>query len=760
MSRNQCSLLHLADFHFGADPKMTAEIAAQFLIDDVRQACARPEPEARSGPQPVLPDVCVVAGDLVAQGRDYEEAEQFLRIICQELFKGNPEHVLIVPGNHDVDWSISKLCYQEIPYSEDLEKSADEPGTGLRSHRVRDRVVFYQRQDPIYKSRLGGFEEFYRRFYDGGRTVPNGGPRGFVMVPVPGNPEVVLVGFSSCEGVDHLNNVPEVDINGILGAHRRIESHSDLKEAIRVAVWHHGLRPDGRRLDYLDPSVVEILGLRGGFSLLLHGHLHQSEYESARSLTGRAIPVIGAGSLGAPSPERPESVPYQYNLITIEDGQVTVHSRRRRTHSEAWQPDYNWGGEGLAYVIVDLPRRSSAPRLQVSPRTAEGGRLGSGRYQKRGWPLALVMEQDWESVSAADPEVRSRATEVVRSGGRVGLEHPEFLFGRLEDLAFVLERVLERENRCISGPHWVGKSAFLQALCHPEVQRRVGDLAGLNEELDRTLWIYLDLRPFAGREPAEQVITSAMANALGVPRGGDCLAVVAERLSRENRRLVAVLDHFDDLLEKGQVESAFLNRLRAHALDVGVVYAMTSEARVATVGRDKAYYFDAIATHLGYFDSDQVSRAFLEVPLRFSGTEVSDRSLDRLIALGGRHPFFLSLVRRAFLDDTLRFRGEPEEKILDLAESHFTGEAPRLYDGLLARLKPAHHRVLASILERPETYDGTISTDLDTFILRPEGGRPFSEHFGNYYTVYYLPLHFPNGVSNGFHTGESPTSQA
>jgi hypothetical protein len=201
-----------------------------------------------------------------------------------------------------------------------------------------------------------------------------------------------------------------------------------------------------------------------------------------------------------------------------------------------------------------------------------------------------------------------------------------------------------------------------------------------------------------------------------------------------------LLDNFEDVLRRNEVEAVFLNELKARQGEMNVIYSMTSEERVPRAGREKAHYFFASAHILDFFNSADTSRALVETTLRIAGIEPPPGAVDRLLHLGGRHPFFLSLARQSFLEAVERVPGEEPAHILNEAVRYFNRLVPRLYDGLLSSLTNFHHRHLTRIMKDQERTGGSVPVELVPFIYERLDGSvlPFSEHFRSYYLEQYL----------------------
>lgn len=112
------TFLHISDLHrSAADPISNADLLSALIAD-----CDRYQRESPSIP---VPDVIMVSGDLV-QGvgldqsgreaeldRHYSEAAEFLQMLTEELH-GDRSPVVLIPGNHDVDWNTARSAMSEV----------------------------------------------------------------------------------------------------------------------------------------------------------------------------------------------------------------------------------------------------------------------------------------------------------------------------------------------------------------------------------------------------------------------------------------------------------------------------------------------------------------------------------------------------------------------------------------------------------------------------------------------------------------------
>jgi predicted phosphodiesterase len=717
-----CTILHLSDLHFGALGVEPPELSAELLLRDLMG----PDSPAKAV------DACVVSGDLAANGREYDLVEVFLARLCDALLQGDRKRILLVPGNHDIDWVISRKCYDKEKFSENSLRAAIDPSNTVKAERIRQRTELRRRNSQLYPSRMNPFFESYARFHGGGMSFPREQPFAFATASAR---NVLLVGFNSCEFVDHLNEVPTVNALAIMNSLKNLDRQSDTADSIRIAVWHHGTYTAGAGADYLDPKHIELL-VMNGFSALLHGHLHRSQYETTESQLGPMIPVVGAGTVGAPAGGRPSALTRQYNIVLVHEGVLEVHSRRREDENSPWLADYQWG-HGKAFRTFPMPARPGRhARYPDLPSPHRGPKPGKAESEPGGCFLAAAKG---DSHQDRLPDLRQAGMRLLASQGRTGIEDPRFVFGRRFLLRHVYTQVMHhRANRCIDGPQWVGKTAFLQALCDAQVRARIAEsvpeLSGGNKS---AFWIYVDVGACKRSPQVAAAVERRILEGLhmqGVGIGCDDLREVH---GGRSGHIVAVLDHFDSLLDREGVEDAYFGRWRSlSGFGLNIVYSMTLETRVPRAGKRSAHYFQSTADTLDFFPEEATAESLVKYPLELAGVPISDVITRKLLLLGGRHPFFLSLARWAYFDSLQRMGEAPENDVLEATVRKFDLETQNLYDGLLARLRDADHRCLQTVMEQRSRYGGTIPVSVRPFVS--ETGIPFSEHFRKYYLDFYL----------------------
>ena len=99
-------ILHLSDLHFGTPDQ--ANLWSNQLAADLYNDRNIPHLDA-----------LILSGDIAnySTEEEYQAAEQFLHNLRQD-FPLNPEQIILVPGNHDLNWKLAKKAYKLIDRDE------------------------------------------------------------------------------------------------------------------------------------------------------------------------------------------------------------------------------------------------------------------------------------------------------------------------------------------------------------------------------------------------------------------------------------------------------------------------------------------------------------------------------------------------------------------------------------------------------------------------------------------------------------------
>ncbi|MEL6344982.1 MAG: metallophosphoesterase [Myxococcota bacterium] len=277
----------------------------------------------------------VVSGDIVNRGTsaEYQAASHFFRDLKEGLSL-TPRQILLVPGNHDMDWAISKQMY--IP-----RRKEDWPGPSEDAWHYEDgRYVEVARLQDLQR-RFSSFADFYYEVCN--EPYPLDPTQQTTLRHFPDS-RLLLLGLNSSWAIDH-HHTGRADINArALGrALERIDREPAYRDCLRIATWHHPIS-SGEDDRIRDTGFLERLA-RAEFRIALHGHIHQASeglfrYDTAPG--GRQLNLLSAGTFGAPVRAWRPGFPLQYQLLEVSGKTVTVHTRRRENPSGTWKPDARW----------------------------------------------------------------------------------------------------------------------------------------------------------------------------------------------------------------------------------------------------------------------------------------------------------------------------------------------------------------------------------------------------------------------------------
>ena len=351
------TLLHISDLHRTSEPRLSNDELLSAIVSDATRW------ELEGIPRP---DLIVVSGDLIQGAKanspnadsevtaQYREVGDFLRQLADEFVDSDCSRVVIVPGNHDVQWGRSRAAMKRIEICPDnIATKALQPTSRMRWN-WKDNHTYEIYDTVIYESRLVHFREFRANFYQGLNPSPvSRDDEDLVFMEYP-DIGLVIAGFSSWHGNDCFCHVGEI-ASPSLALSRKLLAESTLPVAI--AVWHHSIVGGPREHDYMDQRIVHRM-IDFGFNVGLHGHQH---YPGAAPFELRlpnltAMAVIGAGSLAVGDDELPMGERRQFNIVVIdlESESITVHVRAM-TPAGVFTGSHRDDFGGNTFVELDLP---------------------------------------------------------------------------------------------------------------------------------------------------------------------------------------------------------------------------------------------------------------------------------------------------------------------------------------------------------------------------------------------------------------------
>jgi len=345
-------ILHLSDLHFGT-PDQANRWAGQ-LAEDLRQELGISHLDA-----------LILSGDIANKStpEEYAAAKLFLDEFRQD-FPLNPDQIVIVPGNHDLNWELSKKAYKLTDIQEEDQPQED-------YYIKESETVIRLRDEEQYKQRFTYFNNFYEAIK--GEPYPLEYDQQGILHHIP-EQNLLILGLNSAWQVDHhYKSRASIHMGALSNSLTKIRRDSGTYEScLKIAVWHHPL--DSAFEDRItDRGFMERLAVNG-FRLFLHGHIHKAEtslYPYDMSPNGRKLDGICAGTFGAHTRELMPGYPWQYNLLKFYDNQLIVKTRRREEPNGAWKPDARWlqgAGEQnpLPYYKIQLFESTQVVKIQQS----------------------------------------------------------------------------------------------------------------------------------------------------------------------------------------------------------------------------------------------------------------------------------------------------------------------------------------------------------------------------------------------------------
>lgn len=349
------NLLHISDLHRDTSHPLSNTA----LIDSLDRDRQRYQSEY---PALETMDLILVSGDIVtgvaATAQDaaeqlelqYQEAESFLSALADIFVVGNRDRVVIVPGNHDVNYYEVAASLKEITFAganateenviAEYVNRLYAPGSMLRwSWRSLSfsEIVDTER----YLRRFQAFADFYNRFYEGKREYPLEPDKQYDLFDYPAL-GITIAGLNSCYNNDPLNRVARIHPDCVAAASRELREEQ-YRGRLRIALWHHSTNGSPGQIDHLDPDILQVL-TDCGISLGLHGHQHKPQLIDERSQFGedRNITVISAGTLCGGRGVLPTGHARSYNIIEIDLENLSGIAHLRQMKNDSFDSPI-WG---------------------------------------------------------------------------------------------------------------------------------------------------------------------------------------------------------------------------------------------------------------------------------------------------------------------------------------------------------------------------------------------------------------------------------
>jgi predicted phosphodiesterase len=366
------SILHVSDLHRSKENALTNNALMSSLINDQENYTQFDDYIIKS------PDIIIVSGDVIrgstnmAQSEietadQYVEAEEFLVELANRFLSGDKEKIIIIPGNHDINWKSSVQSMEKIDVPDNLKGQYIKNvvnGTADVRWSWRD-FSFYQISDKAeYNNRLAPFCEFYHRFYDCKRTYDINPEKQYDIYDYP-ELNVVIVAFNSCYNNDHLRFVGDIHPACIADANIEIKKFKK-KGRLILGTWHHNTKGLPYEDNYMDTGKLKNF-IDSGIAVGFHGHQHKTELiqDYNNVVQQKRIVVFSAGTLCGGPNELPTGNNRQYNIVEIDwdddadNITVTLNVREKTNTSTFENPIWVPGridSNLISRYSVDIPK--------------------------------------------------------------------------------------------------------------------------------------------------------------------------------------------------------------------------------------------------------------------------------------------------------------------------------------------------------------------------------------------------------------------
>jgi len=374
------SVMQFSDMHTASLFPSAKTFVSSILSDIDRQK--------KEVPPISKPNILIVCGDLIEGEKNKSNIEQasktirnqyiksktVLQSLCEKIFCGNTNNIIVVPGNHDVSWCHSCKSMEKIKKRKGLNKLLKNPNSNYRWDWSNH--SYYKISDfEIYNRRFELFSEFYSEVYHDERTYSLNPDEQFDIFEYP-EEKTLVVGFNSCFQNDHLNHIGSINADCIANCYEKI-NQSKFEEYLKIAVWHHDVQGYPGRSDFMDYRTLQVL-IDKGFQIGLHGHNHkfdifETKFSSDQSMR---MNVFGCGSLGAQRQNIPLGESRQYAVIELDTMDTRVRFNLRKALNQPpelpiWLPGNIIQNKDKSYIDVSITRLGRIARMTDSSRSIQ-----------------------------------------------------------------------------------------------------------------------------------------------------------------------------------------------------------------------------------------------------------------------------------------------------------------------------------------------------------------------------------------------------
>lgn len=326
--KSNVDIIHLSDLHFGHCHRYVGDSPYDTLLSKILDDISGLKNKYK-----INPVLVVITGDLAetSDKSEYSEVKKFLNGLLEGLSL-EASNVVIVPGNHDVNWDMfksSELCHKALkkPF------------------------------EPPYFDKFRIFKEFYDDFY-GGRYIFS--EKLYNIFPYH-ELGLVIAGMNSCFKETAEQHFGWIGLEQVHSAGTEIDKIDPRRKSLRIAAFHHNFfgKSQNNEENLADADLIRKALGQYKFSILMHGHRHIATIQQTYFPDSIAHTIISTGSAGLDHSALPDN-PNQYQVLRISSKSITSTMRQYSSQSIGgtglgrWVPDASIHDDGLVRVSRNL----------------------------------------------------------------------------------------------------------------------------------------------------------------------------------------------------------------------------------------------------------------------------------------------------------------------------------------------------------------------------------------------------------------------
>jgi len=285
ISSKSITWLHISDLHFSTKDSHDSNFVTGPLLKDISRFIERK----------IIPDFIIVSGDIASSGqtKEYKKARTFFQELL-EITNVDLKHLILVPGNHDVDRNVIKTS--DLAVHAKSIYNTREAVNRLFEKNKRDRNIIFKR--------FHNYRKFIDTFFESDTPYRSKNDYYYVKEIHIADMCIHILGLNSAWLAGSDGDRCEL----VLGENQVSNALNDSKNAdLRIAVMHH---PFDWFMDF-DRTDVEPL-LSDGCDYILHGHMHRT------NISLNINPDIQTRLFGAGACYEARDFPNSYNLVRLD----------------------------------------------------------------------------------------------------------------------------------------------------------------------------------------------------------------------------------------------------------------------------------------------------------------------------------------------------------------------------------------------------------------------------------------------------------